>query len=245
LKRYEYQAPKHLLYCELIHGEDKTWNSHFVNLCFQQDLPTLVIYGSQLAHVITPRQYSSSYLYASVLQKDILLGSVPQFAFYVPTIVNDGHDSTATWTNEYLLETWSPLLRDPRFMKNRVVIITYDENGKAQNREGPTDCTQDQPGPVYCTFLGPNVRSGKTIEKHYNHYNMLRFVENHFGLGTLGRCDEKSKPINGVLCRDIKDDNEDEKERRLAKFIRRIEKATINAAGKLGSVIPALSSATD
>lgn len=159
---------------------------------------------------------------ASVMQKDLLLGQLPQFAFYIPTVVNDGHDTTSMWSGEYLMETWSPLLRDRRFMENRIVVVVYDENGKQQNREGPTDCTQAQPEPVYCAFLGPSIEPGKVLAHHYDHYDLLRFVERHFELGTLHRCD---------LRRGI--DIRPQRQGRLDRFLRAMEKAIITAAGRV------------
>lgn len=165
---------------------------------------------------------------ASVLQKDILCDTVPQFAFYVPTIVNDGHNTTATWTNEYLLETWGPLLYNKYFMRDRIISIVYDENGAGQNREGPTNCTQAQPIPLYCTFIGPNVKPHNELSEHYNHYNLLRFVEDHFKLGTSDRCDHENQPITGII-----DNTPNDKKIRFKKYLRRIKEAIIQSAGKL------------
>jgi hypothetical protein len=165
---------------------------------------------------------------AAEMQRDLLAGTLPEFAFYIPSQFNDAHDTNATWANEYLLETWGPLLRDARFMKDRIVLITFDENGLGQTAKGLTLCTANQQVPIYTLFLGPNVENGKVLTKSYNHYNVLRTVENWFSLGTLGRCDTESKAIKGFFKKEA--NCAAQKEKRLAKFIRRIEKATIEAA---------------
>lgn len=181
---------------------------------------------------------------ASEMQKDLLRGTLPEFAFYIPTQFSDGHDTSATWSNEYLLETWGPLLRDPRFMKDRIVLLTYDENGLGEPKHGESFCRANQQVPIYSLFLGPNVKSGKVLTKSYNHYNVLRTIEDWFSLGTLGRCDTESKAIKGFSKKVAR--CAAQKEKRLAKFIRRIEQATIEAATTINTpTVPTASTDSD
>ena len=42
------------------------------------------------------------------------------------------------------------------------------------------------------------VESGKTILDNYNHYNVLRTIEENFGLCPLGEGDIGAKPITSV-----------------------------------------------
>lgn len=166
---------------------------------------------------------------ASQLQKDIIEENLPQVAFYTPTMFNNGHDTSASWSNEYLLNTWSTILRDPRFFKNRIVIITYDENGLKQLPSGNTFCTTMQQDPVYMVFLGPSVKSGNVIQTRYCHYNLLRTIEDHFCLGTLCRCDKASDPMTGYQAKEKLCDKA---------YIKMIECATIKAASKPSVIIP-------
>ena len=170
---------------------------------------------------------------ASQLQQDILDEDLPEIAFYTPTMFNDGHDTNAIWSDEYLTNTWSPIFRDPRFVKNRIIIITYDENGLKEMPSGPSECTKVQQGPVYTLFLGPNVKSEHFLSSFYTHYNLLRTIENHFNLGTLGRCDSQSSSIHGFL----KKDKANEK-RRVRQFIQKIEKAISKAIHSQSIIIP-------
>jgi len=132
---------------------------------------------------------------AKDLLKDIIMQDLPQFAFYTPNNMNNGHDTNPEFTDDYLFRHWGPLFLDSRFMRNRTVIITYDENGDFEVPSGTNTCNIVQrENPIYTLILGPNVEVGENDE-FYTHYNLLRTIEDHFDLGTLGRCDAQSKSI--------------------------------------------------
>lgn len=135
---------------------------------------------------------------AKILLKDIIMQDVPRFAFYVPNNMNNGHDTNPEFTDDYLFRYWGPLFLDARFMRNRTVIITYDENGNYDAPSGTHTCNIVQrENPIYTLFLGPNIEPGENKE-FYSHYNLLRTIEDHFELGTLGRCDSQSEHIEVV-----------------------------------------------
>ncbi|MBI3795276.1 MAG: hypothetical protein HY280_11210 [Nitrospinae bacterium] len=66
-----------------------------------------------------------------------------------------------------------------------LVVLTFDESEWGDF-------------PVYTVFLGPMVRAGGTDDTKYNHYSLLRTIEDNFELGTLGREDEKAAPIVSI-----------------------------------------------
>jgi len=137
---------------------------------------------------------------------------LPNFAFYSPDMCHDGHDfcgsafarlkslpgarylgvvppkllQSATWLRGFL----EPILADPVGTKDTLVVVTFDESLTEGNNH------------VYTVFLGDMVRPGATIDGCYDHYNLLRTVEDNFGIGTLGREDERSDPIVEGVWRD-------------------------------------------
>ncbi|XDG01482.1 hypothetical protein ABKA04_001097 [Annulohypoxylon sp. FPYF3050] len=113
--------------------------------------------------------------------KDLEADTLPQWMFITPNMTSDGHDSDITtagsWTRSFL----EPLLNDKRFMKNTLVIVTFDENETytIQNR-------------VLAILLGDAVPSnlvGTTDDTYYNHYSEIATVEANWDLHTLGRWD--------------------------------------------------------
>lgn len=92
-----------------------------------------------------------------------------------------GHDTSVTVAGQWTREFLTPLLNDTRFMKNTLVLVTFDENSSyaIQNR-------------VLGILLGdavPKHLVGTTDATFYTHYSEIATVEANWGLDTLGRWD--------------------------------------------------------
>lgn len=140
---------------------------------------------------------------AAQLHVDLLRGEVPDFALYVPNVYNDGHDTTAGYTDNYLLQTWAPLFTDRNFMRDRTVVLTYDEDASGQ--VVPASETQQQTGRIYTALFGPRIRPKTTVDHKFTHYGLLRTIEDHFGLQSLGRQDATARPLDPNLWRSSAD----------------------------------------
>lgn len=101
--------------------------------------------------------------------------------FITPNMTSDGHDTSVTvagtWTRTFL----EPLLSDPRFMNNTLVLVTFDENEtySIQNR-------------ILAILIGdavPAALVGTTDDAYYNHYSEIATAEANWDLHTLGRFD--------------------------------------------------------
>lgn len=117
----------------------------------------------------------------TLFHSDLAANTLPQWMFITPNMTSDGHDSSVTvagaWTRAFL----EPLLADPRFMNNTLVLVTFDENSSyaIQNR-------------VLALLLGDAVPAelvGTTDASFYNHYSEIATVEANWELDTLGRWD--------------------------------------------------------
>ncbi|KAI1768914.1 phosphoesterase-domain-containing protein [Hypoxylon sp. FL1150] len=117
----------------------------------------------------------------TVFSQDLAAGTLPQWMFITPNMTSDGHDTSVTvagtWTRNFL----EPLLSDPRFMDNTLVLVTFDENEtySIQNR-------------VLGILLGDAVPAdlvNTTDESYYNHYSEIATAEANWDLHTLGRFD--------------------------------------------------------
>lgn len=131
---------------------------------------------------------------ATELQRDIAENKVPQFVLYIPNLANGGHNTNINYADQYMFSTFIPLLRNPEFTRDRIFIITFDESRS----------DLDYHNHIYTAFWGPHVKKNTTIDISVNHYNLLRTIENHFELGTLGRKDQTAFPITGFLIKDKK-----------------------------------------
>ena len=120
------------------------------------------------------------------LNNDLANGTLPSYSFYVPNLYNDAHDKPLAYAANYLKTFLEPKLVDPVFMNSTLVVVTFDEDER-----------QDDPSlhPIYTVLLGSMVRAGSTDQTNYNHYSLLRAIEDNFSLGTLGRNDASATPL--------------------------------------------------
>ena len=96
-------------------------------------------------------------------------------------MTSDGHDTSVTVAGQWLKNFLGPLLNDPHFMQNTLVLITFDENETytIQNR-------------VFSVLLGDSVPKnliGTKDSSFYDHYSEIATVEANWNLHTLGRWD--------------------------------------------------------
>lgn len=117
----------------------------------------------------------------TLFYEDLENETLPQWMFITPNMTSDGHDTSVTVAGEWTRNFLEPLLNDTRFMKNTLVLITFDENSSyaMQNR-------------VLAILLGdaiPPHLVGTTDSNFYNHYSEIASVEANWDLHTLGRWD--------------------------------------------------------
>ena len=136
------------------------------------------------------------------------VATTPNYSFITPNLCNDGHDLQCVdgetgglvGINRFL-KKWVPVItRSPAFRKDGLLIITFDESdGKAPDafdaccNEKPLATDPNQPGfqgpgggRIGAVLLSPYIRAGTVSSVPYNHYSLLRTVEDIFDLGHLG-----------------------------------------------------------
>jgi hypothetical protein len=98
---------------------------------------------------------------------------LPTVAWVVPNLDNDMHDGSIQqgdrWLQTHLMPyvTWAQ-------NNNSLLIIQFDEDDGTSGNH------------IVTIFVGPMVKPGKYGEK-INHYNVLRTIEDMYGLAHLGR----------------------------------------------------------
>lgn len=114
--------------------------------------------------------------------------ALPAYAFYTPDMDDDGHDQGLAYASRWLERFLEPLLDDRAFMRGTLIVVTFDESA---------DQSPGSDNHIYTVFLGPMVKPGE-LTGNYNHYNVLRTIEENFGLCTLGDGDAAARPIVNV-----------------------------------------------
>ncbi len=129
----------------------------------------------------------------------------PNYSFITPDLCNDGHDAPCVdgrpgglVSSDAFLKTWVPrILNSDAYRSGGLLIVTFDESGS-----GAEDCCGEPSGPntpnnggptpgngggrTGAVVLSPFVKPGIVNDTPYNHYALLRSVEDIFGLGHLG-----------------------------------------------------------
>jgi len=120
------------------------------------------------------------------LQDDVQYGGLPDFAVVIPSLNGSGATSNAATADATLRKVLDPLVTNDAIMQETTVIVTTVNQADPKN-------------PSLFTFiLGNGVASGiYTISTPYNHYNLLRTIEDGMGLGNLNQNDAKADPMVG------------------------------------------------
>jgi len=158
---------------------------------------SLLDFGDCLAHDVDLSQ----------LQTDLASASTtPNFAFITPNLCDDGHDSPCVdgrpgglATADQFLQTWVPrILNSPAWSEGSLLVIAFDE---AESSDTTACCGEipglntpnpggSTPGPgggrTGAVLISQFIQTGSVNDTPYNHYGLLRSIEDLFGLAHLG-----------------------------------------------------------
>ncbi|KAI8092571.1 phosphoesterase family-domain-containing protein [Halteromyces radiatus] len=121
------------------------------------------------------------------LDEDIKNNAVPQFVFYTPNLKNDAHDTNIKYASKWFKKYLEKRINNKALNKNTMFAVTFDEDDGGGNNK------------VYTALFGPDFHRNKhssTDSQRYNHYSLLRTIEDNWNLGTLKQNDAKAKPID-------------------------------------------------
>ncbi|MFZ0323810.1 MAG: alkaline phosphatase family protein [Actinomycetes bacterium] len=120
----------------------------------------------------------------SRFETDLATGSVPRFNYVVPNMCEDGHDNCKP-TGNPILQFDSFLAREipkieasPAWTTNSVIVVVYDEGQDG----GPGKAVKFAGGNVPFAVIGKTLVDNGTYGQTMNHYNLLRTLEEGFGL---------------------------------------------------------------
>jgi hypothetical protein len=130
------------------------------------------------------------------------IATTPDFSFITPGLCHDGHDAPCKngepgglISADKFLSEWVPqILASPAFKQDGLLIITFDEGTDAAVCCGETTPVgAPQPGKfgpgggrTGTVVISPFVAPGTVSNVPYNHYSLLRSIEDWFDLPHLG-----------------------------------------------------------
>ncbi|KAJ5691954.1 Phosphate-repressible acid phosphatase [Penicillium macrosclerotiorum] len=137
----------------------------------------LILFDSVTNDAVRPRQIKNF----TTFYEDLEHHRLPQHMFITPNMTNDAHDSDITVAGDFLNRFMTPLLKNEYFMKDTLILITFDETA-----------TYLQENRVYSILLGgavPEHKKGTKDDTFYTHYSVIASLSANWGLPSLGRWD--------------------------------------------------------
>lgn len=116
---------------------------------------------------------------------DLSSRTLPAFSLFVPDLSDDGHDTGVAFADKWFSKKFGALLE--KWPNDTLLVATFDES------ESYEDTNQ-----VYTAFFGDMVKPGAADDARYDHYSLLRTLEDNWELGDLGGNDAKAKAVAGV-----------------------------------------------
>jgi hypothetical protein len=137
--------------------------------------------------------------------------TTPNYAFITPDLCNDGHDEPCAdgqpggmaQANSFLQGLVPEILASPAYKDHGLLIVTFDEAESEPGASGDASaCCNEPSGPntvnpgglvpgpgggrVGAVMLSPCIQPSTVTDHSYNHYSLLRSIEDDFGLSHLG-----------------------------------------------------------
>lgn len=122
------------------------------------------------------------------LALDRAANQLPQFIFITPNAVNDAHDCPPAIPNctindklavadHWLQQNIAPLLADPNFASNGLLVITLDEARNSDSTHGG--------GHIAFVVAGARVKPGYTSATFFQHQSLLRLICETLRIGAI------------------------------------------------------------
>lgn len=112
--------------------------------------------------------------------------SLPTYSLYIPNLDSDSHDTGASYADTWFKKNFDSIIHSASKPDDLLIVITFDES--SGNRDNQ----------IYTILIGANVKKGSTSSKFYNHYSLLRTIEDHLNLGTLHQNDLTASSIDDI-----------------------------------------------
>jgi phosphatidylinositol-3-phosphatase len=145
------------------------------------------------------------------LSSDIAANRLPAFSFITPDTCHDGHDAPCAngepggliSADQWLRDNIAPLV-SYLASHNGLLVITFDEDGITGGTEGRV-CARCASGglggQVGAVFVSPRLTQGGVVTTAYDHYSLLRTVEDSFGIREHLNLADVARPMKDVFVR--------------------------------------------
>jgi hypothetical protein len=176
----------------------QTWKS------YAEGLPSVGYIGGDTGSYVrhhNPFTYFSDVVNSSVQKlnlvpftqfaADLNNNQLPDFSFVVPNMNNDGHNGTLAQADGWLKTHIAPLLSNPAFQQDGILIIVFDESSSTDTVHGG--------GHIAAVVVGPGVKKGFKSTTLYQHQNLLRTMLDAVGVRSYPGAAATAKDMSDVF----------------------------------------------
>ncbi len=114
--------------------------------------------------------------------------SVPRFVWVTPTMCDSGHDCPASTAGAWLSGFVHAVTASAAWRTGGLLVVTWDEGSDDSGIASATGAPGTSGGGRVLTLVAaPGVPAGRVVGGPFDHYSLLRTVEDAFGLPRLGQ----------------------------------------------------------
>jgi phospholipase C len=119
-------------------------------------------------------------------------GNLPQLSLVIPNLDDDAHDQPVRFADDWLTANFKPLMANTNAWSDTLLVVTFDEDQKKWILGGDGNR-------VYTAIWGGAIRPHAVIaDVSYDHYDLLRTLEEVFHVTPLAADDANAHPIGGI-----------------------------------------------
>jgi hypothetical protein len=127
-------------------------------------------YFTDVANSTVERQYLVPF---TEFSRDLSSGTLPNFSYIAPNLLHDAHNGSLAAADSWLKQNIAPLLNNPQFQQDGILIIVFDESNFADKIHGG--------GHIAAVVIGPAVKRGYRSTTFFQHQSVLRTILDTFG----------------------------------------------------------------
>ena len=186
------------LVVDRIAASGRTWKAYMENMpsaCFSGDAYPYAQKHNPFVYFDDLRTTSqcANVVPMTALSNDLGAASTtPQFVWITPNLCDDMHDCSIAAGDTWLSNTVPAILSSPAFTtQNSLLLITWDEDDNTENNNIPT------------LVVSPSVPAGYRSATPYNHYSLLKTIEQAWSLAPLTGNDAAAAPMSdffSIVC---------------------------------------------
>jgi phospholipase C len=113
--------------------------------------------------------------------------AVPRFVWVTPNLCHSGHDCGAATGGAWLAGFVNSVTASSAWRDGGALVVTWDEGTDSRGLDPATGAVlaDGGGGNVLTLVIAPGVRAGEKVGTPFDHYSLLRTVEDAFGLPLL------------------------------------------------------------